>query len=148
MTNRETPAWRQWLAWSLRIALVLGALYVGWTFYSRYAYKRDLAAEEAAAEKKRAAADLDRIGGGDLKINMFYASPPVISSGESTQLCYGAAFADKVEIEADPPLELDSVWPSLQRCIEARPAATTSFRLKATDKAGAAVEQELKVEVR
>jgi len=72
----------------------------------------------------------------ELKIETFYASPPVIRAGQTTLLCYGVQNAEAVSLS--PPVE--TIHPSLSRCIEIRPQMTTEYRLTARSKSGRRVE--------
>ena len=61
------------------IPVLLVFVYSGWILYSR---RTDNARIAEAAERQRAIADgevVDRLGGGKLKILMFYANPPIVS---------------------------------------------------------------------
>jgi hypothetical protein len=76
-----------------------------------------------------------------LKIIMFYASPGIIERGEATILCYGVANTDRVEL--DPPAA--KLSPALNRCIEVKPAATTTYTLTAENNRGESQSQSLEV---
>jgi len=102
---------------------------------------------EAEAQQKRAKQDreiLEKTGGDELKVLMFYANPPAVSRGERGLLCYGVSNASEVKIE--PPV--DGVSPSLSRCVEVRPTKNTDFTLKARDGKGREVAQTVTVQVR
>jgi hypothetical protein len=118
------------------IAVVIGSLYVGFIFYSRWQENRDVeyrASQKAAAEKReQAARAVELMGGSSFEIMNFYAAPGAIRRGDSAELCYGVSNAKTVKI--DPPL--DGVWPSLNRCIEIAPSRTTTYKLTAEDAAG------------
>lgn len=144
---KENSTARAYAAWTFRIMLALAVFYVAWEFYNRYADRRAAEAAQAAAEKARAASDLNRVGGGGLKITMFYANPASVARGEATELCYGVAFAEKVEIVADPPVKVEETWPSLRRCVAARPKAATEFTLKAWDGEGREVRESIRLAV-
>lgn len=136
MTARSAVRW----AW---IPVGIVCLYTAWVFYARYADQQRI---EREAQERRATADkeiLDKIGSG-LKIQMFYANPPIVGAGERFLLCYGVSDADSVRIEP----AVDGVAPALSRCVESRVRKTTTFRLVAADKAGKSVEQSIEVRVR
>ena len=76
-----------------------------------------------------------------LKIIMFYATPGVIDRGEETILCYGVANTDRVEL--DPPAA--KLSPALNRCIEVKPSATTTYTLTAENDRGESQSQSLQV---
>jgi hypothetical protein len=115
------------------VAVVLAALYVAYTFYSRH----DAQAREEQSNKERAAESardsLNRLGGGDLKILLFYASAAEVRRGQSAQLCYGVAFAKTVRIEPEPG---EPITPSLSRCVDVKPTQTTHYTLTAQDAQG------------
>jgi hypothetical protein len=115
-------------------AVMIAVIYTGWTFYSRSAETRRM--EEEAAARKRAfdQKTLDMIGS-DLKITQFYAS--------GTLVCYGVANAKSVRIE---PF-IESITPSLSRCVQASPKRTTEYTLTAEDGAGHSVSQAIMVKV-
>ena len=71
-------------------------------------------------------------GGTSLTILTFYAAPPVIRAGKTTQLCYGVSNAKSVRIE--PAVEY--VWPSYSRCLKTAPSGDTVYTLIAEDDSG------------
>ena len=77
------------------------------------------------------------LGGGQLKILSFYASPGVIRRGEKTNLCYGVYGAKTVRIE--PPIE--ELHPAVAHCLQVSPATTTQYKLIAEDASGHSVSQ-------
>src|SRR5437868_13836119 len=84
------------------VALIIAALYVAWTFYSRYESNRK--AQEAIQASKEDARKrvVDQIyGGGEIKFTTFGADCGVRTSGESTQLGHGVVNAKTVKL--DPP---------------------------------------------
>jgi hypothetical protein len=115
-------------------ALLVAMIYAGWTMYSRWAENRR--ADEEAAAKKR---EFDQLTlnmiGPDLKILTFYAN--------RTLICYGVANAKSVRIE---PF-VESITPSLSRCIKASPTKTTEYTLTADDAAGHTVSRTIVVKV-
>ncbi|MBM3796849.1 MAG: hypothetical protein FJW31_22995 [Acidobacteria bacterium] len=76
-------------------------------------------------------------------ITQFYASPATVSKGGRSLLCYGVEAAASVRL--DPPVE--QITPSLARCIELRPTATTTYTLYAKNRAGAEVSRAVTVTV-
>ena len=110
------------------VPVVLAFAYAGWVLYSRQADHERIAEK---AEQERAQEDrkiIDQVGGGELKVLMFYADPPTVRAGGTVQLCYGVAMAESVKIE--PAVE--GVGPALSRCVETKPIqATTTFTLAA-----------------
>jgi hypothetical protein len=121
--------------------VLLAFIYSAWTIYSRAAGNRRV--EEQAAVRKLAfdQTTLNMIGS-DLRIIQFYANPS-IHPGETALVCYGVANAKSVRIE--PAIE--SITPSLSRCIQTSPAKTTEYTLTANDGAGHAVAQTIAVKV-
>jgi hypothetical protein len=114
------------------LLVAVAAVYAGVTVMLR---KQENAAAEEAAVRARADSDrkiVEEYGGGELKVLMLYASPPVLKRGDTGLLCYGVANAKVLKIEPD----IESVSPSLSRCIEVKPAATTTYKLTATDDKG------------
>lgn len=117
--------------WTWLVVLV-AVLYSGWVLYQRRESNRSFD-EEAARERTEADRKIvERLGGGALKILTFYPNPPVVGAGGRALLCYGVAGAKSVRIE--PAVE--SITPSLSRCIEIHPKASTQYKLIATDEHG------------
>lgn len=127
----------------MSVLIVLAVIYVGWIFFSRWQEQKE--AQQHAAEKQKEDAQkvVDTYGGGHLKLMSFYASPPVIAKGQSTQICYGVSNAKEMKIE--PPLE--GAWPSISRCIDANPSKTTTYTLTASDGDGHTETQAITVTV-
>jgi hypothetical protein len=125
------------------VAIAIAALYLGYTFYSRYDANQKQAIRTAEHEAEEAHDELDRLGGTTLKITQLYA-PAVLAKGETGKLCYGVVNAKTIAL--DPPV--DRVWPALTRCIEIKPKQTTNYTLTATDAAGHSVQQSALVQVR
>ena len=126
------------------IVVGLAALYVGYTFYSRWQDARNL--ENKAKQQEAAAAEevVNRFGGTSLKVLQFYASPGEIRRGETVKLCYGASNAKTVKIEPS----VGETWPSLSRCLDAQPRATTRYIFTAMDDKGGSASESLEVRVR
>ena len=127
------------------IAMVIAALYVAWTFYSRHEAIRE--AEQAAETKKTE--DNKRIvdqvyGSGEVKFTAMSADSGVLARGETTQLCYGVVNAKTVKI--DPPVA--ELKPSYHHCFEIAPKKTTTYTVTADDGAGHTKSQSLTVQVK
>jgi hypothetical protein len=138
-----------WIRWGLRLAIAAALFYVAWVFYDRAAAGRAAQAEREARELDKAQGELNRAGGDDLKITQFYANPARISKGAKTELCYGVIFAESVVITAKPSdASIESIWPSLRKCIPVEPKMDTEYTLSARSKTGAIASQSVKVEVR
>ena len=109
-------------------------------------WRANRAIDEASAlkraEKNREI--VEQLGGGNLKVLMFYASPPVLKRGDKGLLCYGVANAEAVRIEP----HVEEIKPALSRCIEVKPSTDTTYTLTATDAAGRAETKTAEVAVR
>lgn len=129
-------------------ALIAVALAVGWILFSRWQENKqiDRQSTEQKSEKQRESdrAALDQLGGKELDIQSFYASPGVVDRGGSVQLCYGVANAKTVKLEPQP----NPVWPSYSRCVDISPKKTTTYTLTIEDGAGHTKSQTLEVKVR
>lgn len=130
------------------IALGIALLVVGWILFSRWQENRRIEARnrEEAARKQRQSdrAALEQLGGKELAIQSFYASPGVVHPGESVQLCYGVANAKTVKLEPQP----NPVWPSYARCVDVSPQKDTTYTLTITDAAGNTKSATVDVKVR
>ena len=137
----KTPSF---YSWSL-IAVV--ALIVGWMVFFRWWQNRAIEhrVREERTEKQREddRATLEQMGGKELAIQTFYATPGEIRRGQSVQLCYGVANAKTVELEP----QSNPVWPSYSRCVEVTPARTTTYTLTITGASGDSKTQSLVVTV-
>jgi len=131
-----------------KLAFAIAALIIFWVFFSRWWQNRSIEhrAKEEAAAKQRAddQATLGQMGGKELAIQTFYASPGEIRRGESVQLCYGVANSKTVKLEP----QSNPVWPSYSRCVNDAPAKTTTYTLTIADAAGNMKSQSLTVQVR
>jgi len=126
---------------SLIVTTIACVSYLAWVFLSRHLDNRRL---EAAAEEREAKANRELtkvLGDGRLKIHTFYLSPTTVQPGGKSLLCYGVTNAKSVRLE--PPV--DTIAPSLSRCLEVRPKATTTYTLIAEDGSGGRQEQSVKV---
>jgi hypothetical protein len=120
---------------------------VAWIFFSRW--QENLSIERRSREEKsrkqleddRVA--LEQLGGKELAIQSFYASPGAIHKGDSVQLCYGVANAKTVKLEPQP----NAVWPSYARCVSVSPAKSTTYTLTISDASGNTKTQSLEVKV-
>jgi hypothetical protein len=123
-------------------------LVVLWIFYSRWQENRSIErrTREEGSRKQREndRIALQQLGGKELAIQSFYASPGAIHKGESLQLCYGVANAKVVKLEPQP----NAVWPSYARCVNVSPPKTTTYTLTISDAAGNTKSQSVQVNVR
>src|ERR1700730_16395606 len=129
-------------------ALAIVALVVVGILLSRWMENRSLEAR-AKQEKNQKQLEQDRValeqmGGKELAIQNFYATPGTIRRGETVQLCYGVANAKSVKLEP----QSNPVWPSYSRCVDVTPAKSTIYTLTIADAAGNTRTQSLEVKVR
>ena len=130
---------------SMLLGLIL--LFTVWTLFSRWQQNQAIE-RRAREEKSRQQLETDRIvlerlGGKELAIQSFYASPGAIHKGDSVQLCYGVANAKTVTLEPQP----NAVWPSYARCVSVSPAKSTTYTLSISDASGNTRTQSLQVTV-
>ena len=131
-------------------SIVVGTalLVVLWISYSRWQENR-LIERRTRQETSRKQLENDRLtleqlGGKELAIQSFYASPGAIHRGESVQLCYGVANAKNVKLEPQP----NAVWPSYAYCVNVSPAKSTTYTLTVSDASGNTKTESLKVVVK
>jgi hypothetical protein len=128
--------------------LVIAVLFVAWILFSRWEENRSIErrAREQRTQKQleEDRATLEQMGGKELAIQNFYASPGSIRRGETVQLCYGVANAKTVTLEP----QSNPVWPSYSRCVDVTPAKTTAYTLTISDASGHSKSQSLEVKVR
>lgn len=127
------------------VAVIVAALYVAWTFYSRYESNRK-AQQAIQAEKDEARKRIvDQVyGSGEIKFSTFAADSGVLKRGESTQLCYGVENAKTVKI--DPPVE--QAKPTYYHCVEIAPKTTTTYTITAEDGKGKSKSESLTIQVK
>jgi hypothetical protein len=114
------------------VLIVLGGIFLGWTFYSRKAANSEFTERLQERKSSNEQKTIDAYGGDKLTILSFYGIPAIIQKGSAAQLCYGVSNAKDVRI--DPPVEL--VWPSLNRCVDVSPIKDTEYTLIAIDDKG------------
>ncbi len=125
-------------------ALILAALYVAWTFYSRAESSRQ--AQEAITAKKEEARKrvVNQIyGSGEIKFSTFSLDTGLLHRGETTHLCYGVVNATAVKL--NPPVA--EIKPSYRHCVEISPRATTTYTITAEDGKGNSKSESLTVRV-
>jgi hypothetical protein len=125
----------------LSIALLIGVIYNGLVFYSRWSSNREAQRKLEQKQSEDARRTLDLLG--DLKISDFYAVPSRIKRGGQTRICYATISAKTVRI--DPPV--GEVWPATGRCLEVSPRTTTVYTLVAKDDSGRSVTSSVTVTV-
>jgi hypothetical protein len=128
--------------------LVIAVFAVAWILFSRWEENRTIE-NRAKAEKTQKQLEQDRIalemmGGKELAIQNFYATPGEVRRGQTVQLCYGVANAKTVTLEP----QSNPVWPSYSRCVDVTPTKTTVYTLTIADAAGHTKTQTLQVKVR
>jgi len=138
----KNPFLYSWAALAIVALIVVGIL------LSRWMENRGLEAR-AKQEKNQKQLEQDRValeqmGGKELAIQNFYATPGTIRRGETVQLCYGVANAKSVKLEP----QSSPVWPSYSRCVDVTPAKSTIYTLTIADAAGNSKTQTLEVKVR
>jgi hypothetical protein len=140
--RRKSP-WEAVLPYTT-VAVIIAALYVAWTFYSRHESNKR-AVERIQAEREAARKRVvDQIyGSGEVRFTTFGADSGVLKRGETTQLCYGVVNAKNVKL--DPPVE--QIKPSYHHCLEIAPKKTTTYTLTADDGAGHAKSETLTIRV-
>jgi hypothetical protein len=130
------------LPW-VSIILVAAVIYDGSIFYSRWRRNQESDRVRAEKERERAGKTLEILGGSELHILNFYASPAGIRPGGHALICYGVMGAKKVRIE--PPV--DELWPALSHCLQVTPRKNTEYKLIAEDAAGHSVSQSFVLQV-
>jgi len=129
------------------LLLLAAALYTGWTLYSRRhearAYDERAERQRAQQQHARDQAAVEQLGGSELAIETLYATPEV-GRGEAAQICYGVANAKSVTLEP----QSNPVWPSHTRCVDVKPAKTTTYTLTVTGADGKTLSREVTVKVR
>jgi hypothetical protein len=130
------------------IVIGIALLVVGWIFFSRWQENRDIerrtVEERAQKQRENDQRTVEQMGGKELDIQNFYASPGAIHAGETAQLCYGVANAKTVKLEPQP----NPVWPSYARCVDVTPRKTTTYTLTITDAAGNTKSATVDIKVR
>ena len=131
-------------------SIVVGTalLVVLWILYSRWQgnrlIERRTRQEISRKQLENDRLTLEQLGGKELAIQNFYASPGTIHKGESVQLCYGVANAKNVKLEPQP----NAVWPSYAYCVNVSPAKSTTYTLTISDASGNTKTESLKVVVK
>ena len=129
-------------------AIVIVAFVVGWIFFSRWFENRAIEnrekQERTQKQLEQDGVTLEQLGGKELAIQNFYATPGMVRRGETVQICYGVANAKTVTLEP----QSNPVWPSHSRCVDVKPAKTTTYTLTIADASGNTKTQTLEVQVR
>jgi hypothetical protein len=134
------------LVYSSLLILVVAA-YVVWVLYSRHIessrYEQRIRDQQVQKRREDDQKAIEQLGGGELAIQMLYATPEV-RRGETAQVCFGVANAKAVTLEP----QTNPVWPSHDLCVDVKPIKTTTYRLTATGGDAKSVSQEVTVKVR
>jgi hypothetical protein len=121
---------------------------VGWIMVTRWVENRSIEKrakeERTLQQQEQDRITIEQLGGSELAIQNFYASPGEIRRGASVQICYGVANAKTVTLEPQP----NPVWPSHSRCVDVTPKKTATYTLTIGDAAGNTKTQTLVVKVR
>ena len=126
--------------------LVIALAYVGWVFLSRWQQNRAFqqrTADQAAQRRARDQQTFQGMGGNSFAILSFFASPPSISRGDESELCYSVSNAKTVAIQ--PPV--GDVWPAFDHCVSVTPRKTTTYTITIIDAAGHTKSTTTKLEV-
>lgn len=124
--------------------VIIAALYVAWTFYSRH--QSDVEAERALAAKQQAQRERTVkavFGSGEILFSTFSADAGVLKRGSHTELCYGVENATTVRIEP----AIGDVRPSYRKCLDIAPQKTTTYKITAEDGKGHSKSESLTVQV-
>jgi hypothetical protein len=106
--------------------------------------ERRAAQERAEKQHEQDRIAVEQLGGKELAILSFYASPTAIGRGESAQLCYGVANAKTVKLEP----QSQAVWPSVAHCVDISPAKSTIYTLTIEDAEGKKLSQDVEIKIR
>ncbi len=139
----STPVLKRLLVLST-VLLLVGAVYVGWIFYSRGHEAKRAQQEAAQKEEQRLRSTTDLVfGSGEVKILTFGLAPAHPRRGETINMCYGVANA--VSVSLDP--EFKDAKPSYNHCLQVAPVKDTTYTLTAKDAKGHSVSESLTVHV-
>lgn len=132
-------------SWSLIgiVALIVAGIFV-FRWLENRSFENRIRQERTQKQLENDRAALEQMGGKDLAIQNFYATPGVVRRGETVQLCYGVANAKSVTLEP----QSNPVWPSYSRCVDVTPTKTTTYTLTIADASGHTVSQSIEVKVR
>ena len=126
------------------VFILLAALYVGWTFYSRWQDNRALEEKAAAQRRARDEQIVEGMGGNRFEILGLYANPVRIHHGDTAGLCYSVSNAKTVKLEP----QTNPVWPAFSHCVQVTPLKTTTYTFTAEDGTGHTKVAKVTVDVR
>jgi hypothetical protein len=128
------------------VAVIVAALYVAYTFYSRHESTRKAQEAIAAQQEDARKHQVEQIyGAGEVRFTTFGADEAVITPGHSTQLCYGVLNATSVKI--DPPLS-EPGKVTAHHCVEISPRETTTYTITASNGKGDFKKESVTVQVK
>jgi hypothetical protein len=131
---------------SLGLGIVV--LVVAWIMVARWLENRGIEKraqeERTLKQQEQDRLTVEQLGGKELAIQNFSASPGEIRRGATVQICYGVANAKTVTLEP----QSNPVWPSYSRCVDVNPTKTTTYTLTIADASGNTRNQSLEVKVR
>lgn len=123
------------------VAVGMVFLYLSWVFAMRFGANRTM--DPAAHSTTRSYRNYPGTSGTGVMILQFYANTGDMTEGEHAVLCYGVERARAVRLEP----EVETLRPSLNRCIAVEPAATTTYTLIAEGFDGRKVSESVTVNV-
>jgi hypothetical protein len=130
------------------VVLAVALLGVVFVMVSRWqesrSSERRAAQERAEKQHEQDRIAVEQLGGKELAILSFYASPTAIRRGESAQLCYGVANAKTVKLEP----QSQEVWPSVAHCVDVSPAKSIIYTLTIEDAEGKKLSQNVEIKIR
>jgi len=146
MLTDPAPEPRSGMSWYVIVTLVvllIGAVYLGGVFYSRWHSNKVIEERAADTERQHDGKVYQAMGGDRFDILGFFAHPAIINRGDSTSLCYSVSNATKVTLEP----QSNAVWPAFERCVSVSPKKTTTYTLTATDANGNTKTKTVEVDV-
>ena len=146
MLTDPVPEPRSGMSWYVIITLVvllIGVVYVGGVFYSRWHSNKAIEQHAVDTEREHDGKVFQAMGGDRFDILGFFAHPAIINPGDSTSLCYSVSNAKKVTLEP----QSNAVWPAFERCVTVSPKKTTTYTLTATDANGNTKTKTVEVDV-
>ena len=127
------------------VAVVIAALYVAWTFYSRHEANVKAAQELAAKQAEQRQDEARQIfGSGGLSFRTWSADKATLHPGESANICYG--IVDDKTVKIDPPVA--DLKPSYLHCFPVSPKQTTTYKITAEDGKGHTASEQLTIQVK
>ena len=127
------------------VGVIIAALYVAWTFYSRHqqAQEAEQAIQKKQDDQRKRVAD-QIFGSGEIKFSTFSIGTSRLKRGETTQLCYGVVNATSVKLDPAPS---EPLKPSYRHCLDIAPKKTTTYTITASNAKGESQSQSLTLRV-